>query len=178
MRKRWRRIGRLFRRFTAERRGATAIEFAILAFPFLAFCGALTETGLMYFTESVLDQSVSDAARLIKTGQAQNSSMSVDDFKSAVCDKMFDLFDCSNKIYVDSQVLASFADASTALPLDADGNLLTSTSFNVGSTSQIVEVRIFLPWTRLLGLLPVSGSVGANGTILLNATAIFRNEPF
>lgn len=171
-------LGRLLHRFGVEKRGATAIEFAILAFPFLAICGAITETGLMYFTESVLDQSVSDAARLIKTGQAQNNSMSVADFKSAVCDKMFDLFDCSNKIYVDSQVLASFADATTALPLDPDGNLLDSTSFNMGSTSQIVEVRIFLPWTRLFSLLPVSGSAGANGTILLNATAIFRNEPF
>ena len=69
------RLGKL-RRFKTSEGGATAVEFALVAFPFISLLGITMETGLLMFTEYTLQASVQDAARLIRTGQAQNASMS------------------------------------------------------------------------------------------------------
>ncbi|ODN65977.1 hypothetical protein A6302_04476 [Methylobrevis pamukkalensis] len=114
----------------------------------------------------------------MRTGQAQGENITLGEFKTEVCGGVLAYFDCESKIYIDSRVLASFADADNTVPLDEDGELEPSQSFQLGTTSQIVQVRTFLPWSRMVPLLPVSGTKTSGGDMLLSATSIFRNEPF
>ena len=59
------------RGFWRNNRGATAVEFGLIALPFLGLIAGLLETGLMMFADSALDQATNRAARMIRTGQAQ-----------------------------------------------------------------------------------------------------------
>ena len=74
-------LNRLFSRllkagghFRRSDSGATAVEFAIVAFPFFALLGVIIETGSMMFTEFGLQSAVQEAARQARTGQAQTGA--------------------------------------------------------------------------------------------------------
>ena len=66
---------------------AAAVEFALVAAPFLALLFAILETALVFFAGQSLEAAVTDAARLIMTGQAQNCRLHANDFKTAVCNR-------------------------------------------------------------------------------------------
>jgi hypothetical protein len=76
--------------------GVAAIEFAFLGPTFLLLLGVVLETGLMLFTEYVIQTSVQDAARLVRTGQAQSANLSVADFKQKVCKLAGIMVNCNN----------------------------------------------------------------------------------
>ena len=45
----------LFGAFIRDRKGATAVEFALIATPFLALIAALIQTFLLFFAQSMLE---------------------------------------------------------------------------------------------------------------------------
>ena len=61
-------------RFQKDDTGATAVEFAMVGPLFFLMLGVTLETGVMMFSEYVLQTSVQEAARIVRTGQAQTSS--------------------------------------------------------------------------------------------------------
>ena len=64
------------RRFAWHQRGAAAVEFSLIAVPFLALTFAIIETALVFFAGQTLETAVADAGRLIMTGQAQTAGFS------------------------------------------------------------------------------------------------------
>ena len=62
------------RRFARGDDGAAAVEFGMVAAPFLALMFAIMETALVFFAGQTLETAVADSARLIMTGQAQSQS--------------------------------------------------------------------------------------------------------
>ena len=99
--------GRLLRRFARQQDGSAAVEFALVAAPFLALLFAIFETALVFFSGQALETAVADASRLIMTGQAQTQGMSQTDFKDAVCARIYGLFDCQSGVYVDVKTFSS-----------------------------------------------------------------------
>src|SRR5689334_5000603 len=89
------RIARMLRRFGRRKDGAAAVEFAVVAAPFIAMLFAILETALVFFAGQTLETAVSDSSRLIMTGQAQTGNFDQSAFKNAVCTKIYGLFDCS-----------------------------------------------------------------------------------
>src|SRR5947209_3403732 len=93
---------KLFGRFFKSDAGATAVEFALVAFPFFYVLGCICETGLMLFTEYVLQNSVQDAARLVRTGQVTASDgtllISAADFKTDVCKTVSIIINCEGDV--------------------------------------------------------------------------------
>ena len=67
------------REFGKDSRGSTAVEFAIVAPVFLMVMFSIFEVGWFFFANSVVDATVGDAARRIKTGQVQKSFGDMDD---------------------------------------------------------------------------------------------------
>ncbi len=59
------------RRFARNKQGTTAVEFGLVAAPFLALLFAIIETAVVFFAGQTLETAVADTARLIMTGQAQ-----------------------------------------------------------------------------------------------------------
>jgi Flp pilus assembly protein TadG len=170
---RWRQtacgLGRLLR----QQDGAAAVEFGLVAAPFLALLFAIMETALIFFSGQTLETALADSSRLIMTGQAQSQSLTQATFKNAVCAKIYGLFDCQNGLYVDVRTLTSF-DATVPPPLDANGNFVPM-QYSPGGPGDIVVVRLFYQWPVYVSLLD---KMGSGGKRLLVSTAAFRNEPY
>jgi len=62
---------RQIRRYLKNREGTAAIEFAILAIPFFMLLFAILELAIVFFINSTLTHSVSEASRQIRTGNFQ-----------------------------------------------------------------------------------------------------------
>ena len=71
--------------FSLCRKGTAALEFALIAAPFLALLVALFETALVFFAGRVLDEVTEEASRYILTGQAQQASMTQTQFQNYLC---------------------------------------------------------------------------------------------
>jgi Flp pilus assembly protein TadG len=82
------------RRMLRERGGATTVEFAMVAAPFLAMVFAIMETAIVFFAGQALETAAAGSA-LIMTGQAQTKGYDQAKFKEAVCGKIYGLFNCS-----------------------------------------------------------------------------------
>ncbi len=166
------------RRFARGEDGIAAVEFGIVAAPFLALMFAIMETAIVFFASQTLETAVADSARLIMTGQAQSSSFTEAQFKSAVCGKILGLFDCANGIKIDVKTYSNFSSISTAKPIDANGNLLTNFGYSPGAPGDIVVVRLMYEWPMYVSLLGFSLNDMAGNKRLIIATAAFRNEPY
>src|SRR5437763_15098728 len=76
------------RRFASREDGAAAVEFGIVAAPFLALMFAIMETALVFFAGKTLETAVADSARLIMTAQAQCQRFTAAQFKTSVACKI------------------------------------------------------------------------------------------
>jgi Flp pilus assembly protein TadG len=167
------------RRIVRDQDGATTIEFAMVAAPFLAMIFAIMETAIVFFAGQALETAGADSARLIMTGQAQTQGFDQAKFKNAVCGKIYALFNCSGGLYVDVKNYPSFASVNTAKPLDSSGNLQTgSFSYQPGGPGDIVVVRLMYQWPVYVSLLGLNLADGTGGKRLLISTVAFRNEPY
>jgi Flp pilus assembly protein TadG len=178
-----RRFDRLARRLAAlpivrDREASSAVEFGILALPFLALLGAIFESALCFLAGQILDTAVADAGRLIRTGQAQASGYSQAQFTTQVCNRLYVLFDCSG-LTIDSKVYTNFTSANTTMPIDGSKNFDTSGfTYQMGGSSEIVVVRAFYQYPLYFNKLGLDLSNLSNGTRLLSGVSAFRNEPF
>jgi Flp pilus assembly protein TadG len=177
------RIGRAFmprilRRFARKNDGTAAVEFAFIAAPFLALVFAILETALVFFAGQVLETAAADSARLILTGQAQQSGLDQAKFKEEVCKRIYGLFDCAGGLTVDVRTCSSFGTCDMSKPIDANGNLNIDPQYAPGKSGDIVVVRLIYQWPVYVSLLGLNLSDLTNGQRLLMATQAFRNEPY
>ena len=166
------------RRLARQQDGAAAVEFGLVAAPFLALVFAIIETAIIFFAGQALETAVADSSRLILTGQAQSQGMTAATFKNAVCAKIYGLFDCQNGVSVDVQKFSSFSNITNTPPIDANGNFNLTPSYNPGGPGDIVLVRLFYQYPVYVSLLGFNLSNVSGGKRLLAATAAFRNEPY
>jgi len=162
------------RRLARKEDGAAAVEFGMVAAPFLLLVFAIMETAIVFFASQTLESAVADSSRLIMTGQAQTQGFNQSAFKNEVCARIYGLFDCTNGVYVDVKKYTTFSSIDLSSPLDANGNFQNNMAYQPGCPGDIVVVRLFYQWPIYVSLLQnMSGS-----NRLLIATAAFRNEPF
>jgi Flp pilus assembly protein TadG len=170
---------RALRRFLRERKGAAAVEFGLVAAPFLALTFAIMETAIVFFAGQALETAVADASRLILTGQAQTQGFNSSSFKQQVCAKIYGLFDCANGVYVDVKKYTSFSSVNITNPIDPNGNFNTSSfGYDAGGPGDIIVVRLYYKWPVYVNLLGFNLANVTGGYNLLAATAVFRNEPY
>jgi len=167
------------RRLLRQEDGAAAIEFGIVAAPFLALVFAIMETALVFFAGQTLETAAADSAQLIMTGQAQNAGFDQAKFKDAVCARIYALFDCNSGLYVDVKRYNAFDTINTAKPIDENGNLKTGDfGYQPGGPGDIVVVRLLYQWPVYVSLLGLNLSDMSSGKRLLMSTVAFRNEPY
>jgi Flp pilus assembly protein TadG len=165
--------------FIADNRGATAVEFALVATPFLALIVALIQTFLVFFAQEFLESVAQQSSRLVLTGQVQSQQMKQEDFRKAVCAQAVILFSCDG-VMVDVQVVNAWSAANTSAPtltFDGDGKVANTWQFDPGDVGDIVVVRVMYQWPVLLGPLGFNLSNLSNGNRLIMASAAFQNEP-
>lgn len=176
MSRQWR-IGRSHG-FFVNRDGAAAIEFALLALPLFMLIFAIIEVSLMFFVDASLDASVHKISRMIRTGEAASSKMTLAAFKAKICEDMLLSFECSDNLVVKVDVIADISTTAATKAIDASGNLAVTESFAIGKASDYVLVQAFLPWDAVLNLFTLSSAKLADGRYLLGSATLFRNEPF
>jgi Flp pilus assembly protein TadG len=165
-------------RFLQRDDGAAAVEFALVAAPFIALLFAIMETALVFFAGQTLETATADSARLILTGQAQSQGLTQATFKQQVCAKIYGLFDCANGVYVDVKTYSTFAAADMSKPVDSNGNLVNNFGYAPGGPCAIVVVRLIYQFPVYVSLLGFNLSDMSGGKRLLIATSVFRNEPY
>jgi len=177
------------RRIFENHGGATAIEFAIVVLPFVALLLANIETAVMMFTSSVVQGGITQAARLVRTGQVTSPTTGSCPgnnlpatipaaFSNAVCNSLAGQVACANLTY-DVRSYASFNAANTVwTPVwDNQGNP-TNNCFDTGGTSGIVAIRVAYNYSFITpGLSQILGSA-ANNKVGFIYTVILQNEPF
>ncbi|HEY5072827.1 MAG TPA: TadE/TadG family type IV pilus assembly protein [Caulobacteraceae bacterium] len=169
------------RRFACERRGAAAVEFAIIATPFFMLLLGVVELGMLFMASTTLDAATFNASREIRTGQLQlYGTNTAAGFKSVVCANMswLSASDCSANVVVDVRTFATFSSISVTPPITNGALDPSKTSFDSGTSCSIVLVRVFYPYTLLAPLLePGMPNLGATQR-LVTSSAAFRNEDF
>lgn len=118
---------------------------------------------------------------MILTGQAQNSTYNdpadfLNKVQTSVCSNL--LFNCKN-ISIDVKNYSSFGSILITSQIKAsnnfDGRTLTYCPGNAGS---IVVVRLFYQWPLFVTGLGYNIANLSGNQRLLQATAVFQNEPF
>jgi Flp pilus assembly protein TadG len=171
--------------FITDRKAATAVEFALVAAPFLAIIAALIQTFLLFFAQSQLENAVRQSGRQILTGQVQSLDASLTQaqataaFHQTVCNNAASLFTCTG-LMVDVQVASQWSSANVGMPTltyDASGNVTNAWQFNPGTAGDIVVVRVMYLWPVFFGPIAFNMANQANGSRLIMASAAFQNEP-
>jgi Flp pilus assembly protein TadG len=161
-----------------DQRGAAAVEFALLIAPLLFMLMGIMEVSMQYFVSGALDAAVQRTARLVRTGQAQTHQMTIADLKDEMCADILDLFDCSSNSYILVDTVNNLTAPAHALPVKADGDFISSTTFELGSGHSYVVVRGYFQFSPLFNVFGALSPGLSNGKRLLIASALFRNEPF
>lgn len=167
------------RAFLADQNGATAVEFGLVAAPFIALLVAIIQTFLVLFAQQLLQTVVTQSSRLILTGQVQAASMTQSQFAQQVCNQVAILFTCS-ALMIDVETYNSFSAADTSTPalsFNAQGQVSNTWQYNPGGPGDIVIVKIMYQWPVFLGPLGFNLSTLPNGNRLIMATSAFQNEP-
>jgi Flp pilus assembly protein TadG len=167
------------RRFVRQNDGAAAVEFGMVAAPFLALIFAILETALVFFAGQTLETAAADSARLIMTGQAQTQGFDQGKFKAEVCKRVFFLFDCAGKMQVDVRTHTSLGDADMSKPIDPKtGELINNFTYKPGGPGDLVVVRLLYEYPIIVPQLGINLTDMAGNKRLLVATSAFRNEPY
>jgi Flp pilus assembly protein TadG len=103
-------------RYGKSESGATAVEFAFVAFPFFAVLGIIFETGAMMFVEFGLQSGVQEASRQARTGQAQGAGMTAAQYKTLICKNAALVTQCGTSITVYANSYSSWSQLSTSVP--------------------------------------------------------------
>lgn len=162
-----------------ETDGMAAVEFALVAAPFFALLIATLDLALLFMAQASLETAVEQTARLVLTGQALSQGLTASAFKTDVCNKLPGAFTCGG-VMVDLQTANSFSAATTAAPAltyNAQGQVTNAWKFTVGNPGDIQVMRVMYQWPVFPGPLNLNFANLSNGSYLLMATAVFRNEP-
>jgi Flp pilus assembly protein TadG len=172
------------RRFSKDSSGTTIVEFAMVLPLFLLVLGVILESGLMMFTEYVLQTSVQEAARLVRTGQAQQAQMTAAQFKTAVCKIAKVIIACESKVTVYMKASTTFttlsSSASSAMTVGPKPDGTTdAVTFQCGSPNQAVALIATYDWDFTIPFfMKYFGNLKSNNTRRMAGYAMFKNEPF
>ena len=170
--------GRLSSRFGRDSKAAAAVEFALIAGPLVLMMCACVELGMVFLVQVTLDNAVQAAARGIRTGATTSANMTQVQFQTLVCNNMGWLSSsCSSSLSLEVQTYSTFALVPLTDPVSG-GKLQTPLAYNIGTGSQIQEVRAYYDWPLFTPMLSGGLSTLASGDALLSSKVIFRNEPF
>jgi Flp pilus assembly protein TadG len=170
---------RALRRFRRRTDGSAAVEFAMIAGPFLLVLFALVEVGLISFAQTNLDYALSETARRIRTGEVQSEGLSAGDVHEEVCTNLHRIMgmDC-DRLYVDVDRFVNFTAAGNPVPI-ADGQVdQAQIGYAQTQPGDVVLVRGYFEWRIITPFFqPIFSNIGGDSRLLVSSV-LFRNEPF
>jgi Flp pilus assembly protein TadG len=161
----------LQQRFLRDRRGAAALEFA-LVLPLLVFIlVSALQVGVIAMSSSALDNALFQVTRQIRTGQSTAPS-SADELEDQICSHAGVLMDCQSRLTVSVQRFTRFSDANAIMTQPPDG------AFNSGGPSDIIVVKADFRLPIVIPFIAPDGSGVSDGEVTLASRTAFKNEPY
>lgn len=159
-------LGRLRR----DERGATLVEFSLVAAPFFILLLGTFEIGFVYWANQELENAAGHGARLVRTGQVQTGGVSQEQLKAEMCSRTAVLVGCATRLRIDVRSAKAFSEITPPSPLDGSGGLKGDADFTYapGAGNDFVLVSAFYDWKPLL----------KSSDYILRASSVSRNEPF
>jgi Flp pilus assembly protein TadG len=170
----------LARRFSNERKGSVAIEFGILAIPFIALIFAILESCLSFATQQLIANAADRISRDVRTGRLRAADLSGVKLHNLVCNgiRLMAPAGCPDLI-IDLNNYPSFADVPVRVPFTAGGDInTTGFAINPGGPSTVNHLRVYYRWPVMTDFMRQSMSNMPGGKTLLLSSATWRNEPF
>lgn len=172
-------IRKIISGWSGNRRGATAIEFALVALPFVMITVAIIEISVMYAANAVMLGATQDAVRAVRTGQVQAISDPDEAdalFRQHLCDHIpIRLVDC-NAIQFRVEVMDSFSSANAGITVDEEGNIDDDTDYGQEEDVMMITVLYYHPMVSPLTAAFFADS--PNNTKLLTGVFVFQTEPY
>ncbi|WP_420839890.1 TadE/TadG family type IV pilus assembly protein [Allorhizobium sonneratiae] len=188
---------RMLKRLRASRDGAAAIEFAILAIPYLMIVFAIFETFIAYIAQDVVDAAVDKLGREIRTGaitynQGLATDMTSAQFRQAFCNEISYLLSCDasevstpDRLYLDVRSFSAFSSLPTSITKTSSGSLDTSSfAFTPGGASTYTMLRAYYFWPITADIIrPYISNIhraseSVNSDYLIVSTSVFQNEAY
>lgn len=178
-----RRRKQTLRRFAGDKRGSTAVEFAILSIPFFGIFYSTAEVGWYYFANFAVDSAVTDIGRELRTGTIRiDDDTEVDDFfRQQVCPRLAVFGACDNVLTFEVETFTSFTALANSDPdvtcRNDSSESISEIKFDPVGENDIVRINICMLYTTL------NPAVGVNladeeGKRRLTNSFVFRSEPF
>lgn len=180
------------RRFVRSRRGATAVEFALISMPLMILVFGVLELAMILLVSATLDTATDFAARNIRTGVFQQGPATMkgqDGFRRLVCVNMSWLQQmCTqatpkpgdpdpNPLFVEARTFDSYVAAGALQRRDPNTFDPQKTDWCAGNPEDIVVVTTYFKWPIVTPLIrPLFKNY--EGGRMISSTRLFRNEPF
>jgi len=181
--------------FARARDGAAALEFAIIAIPFLVLLFGIFELAFIFIIGISVANATAYEARQIRVGNLITSTSSsgaqldLQDLKTKICNQILlvPTTTCLTQIQIDVRTVTSFQ-------ISPPHSLVSGTTFNGGSlcyysggAGDIVEMRVYYLWqlmtpillSPLANITQVNGvsNVGSGPWAMVYDTEIMKTEP-
>lgn len=177
------------RRLGSDRRGAAAVEFAIVSGALITSIVFIMMVGVLLYIGQALDQATNIAGRQIMTGSVQKQALSQSSFQNTVlCPALPSLFKCSNVIisvqtFQEGQQPNGYYQFvnSNQTSLIMPTLSISANPFNPGTQGSYVYMQVVYPITFLPSFMaPLFATSTYNGSsaYLSTSTTTFRNEQF
>jgi len=140
----------------------------------------IIEIGLIYVVSISLENATFEAAREIRTGQLQNQGgSSATSFTTLICNNMSWMgSSCAANLSVSVQTFSTFQAVTSTNPVSSGTINKNSLPYQIGGPGDIVLVQSFYQWTVFAPALDNIGTPLTGGQMLLQSSAVFRNEPY
>jgi Flp pilus assembly protein TadG len=148
------------------RRGATAVEMALIAPVFFLLLMGVTEITLLLTAQMMLENAAYNTSRLAKTGYVltgQNQMQTVSQTMDNELQSFGSLINTANVVL-------------TATTYNSFAAIGSGGTTGLGSAQQIVVYTITYPWALFTPML--KDLIGTNGVVNLTARIVVRNEPY
>lgn len=166
-------------RILTDETGATAVEFGVVAVPFLLILIGLLEMGLMFAAGAVLQGGTQEAGRMVRTGQIQSAGDPEAAFRDALCNHVDTLIDCNDLTYEVIELgEAGFQGASAVEPVINEDGVMQPRPFDPGTEDSVVLVRAAYLYPIKTPLFAALLADSAGNRKLFMSTVVIRNEPY
>jgi len=183
-----------FKKFSRQIDGTTAIEFSLLALPFMILIFGILELAIVFFTTTSLQHNLTTQTRSIRVGDEAALCGGIEDLKVDLCNSL-NVQNCLTNLSLnisrvesdqfDAAVLAQFQETNFTVNTSDDDSNETITLINpdeiaegiVGDEILIVkavyQLDLILP-----GKLTRLSNFGLSDKRILSVTQAMRTEPF
>lgn len=159
-----------------DKRGATVVEFALIAPVFFFMVLGIVEYSIYYFRTSHLKHVLYEASRNLQTGEVQAASDPQAHFRDAYCDDAGWLTDCS-QIFFDVRNYSSLGEiAWPEATFDEDG-VPEDFVFDPGGPDQLTVLRVATPYRFFTPMMARIFQPDGSAAIIVGYT-VAKNEPF